>query len=170
METERRDWGGGWGATANGDRSFLFKWWRWFLNLYIPYACMLRHFSRVQLFAAPWTVARQTPCPWDSPDKNTRVDCHSLLLGIFPTQVSNSSLLHCRWILYRRATREGPHSIQMGSYNTALCIWLLSLSSVFSRGLFISTAVLYAIIGTDHKLFIHFLAYTNTYYNQKPAL
>ena len=116
------------------------------------------------------TLCNPMDCsPPDSPDKNTRVDCHSLLQGIFPTQVSNSSLLHCRWILYRRATGEGPHSIQMGSYNMALCIWLLSLSSVFSRGIFISTAVLYAIIGTDHKLFIHFLAYTNTYYNQKPA-
>ena len=24
-------------------------------------------------------------CPWDSPDKNTRVGCHFLLQGIFPT-------------------------------------------------------------------------------------
>ena len=95
-----RDWGGGWGTTANGDQSFLFKWWRWFLNLYMPYVCLLCCFSCVQLFATPWTVARQTPCPWDPPDKNTGVDCHSLLLGIFPTQVSNSSLLHCRCILY----------------------------------------------------------------------
>ena len=26
-------------------------------------------------------------CPWDFPDKNTRVGCHSLLQGIFLTQV-----------------------------------------------------------------------------------
>ena len=26
--------------------------------------------------------------------------CHSLLQGIFPSQASNLSLLHCRWILY----------------------------------------------------------------------
>ena len=25
-------------------------------------------------------------CPWDSPGKNTGVDCHALLQGIFPTQ------------------------------------------------------------------------------------
>ena len=25
-------------------------------------------------------------CPWDSPDKSTRVGCHALLQGIFPTQ------------------------------------------------------------------------------------
>ena len=34
----------------------------------------------------------------DSPGKNTRVDCHACLQGIFPT--SNPCLLHCRSILY----------------------------------------------------------------------
>ena len=32
-------------------------------------------------------------CPWDSPDKNTGVGCHSLLLEIFSTQGSNIPLL-----------------------------------------------------------------------------
>jgi len=36
----------------------------------------------------------------DSPGKNTGVGCHALLQGIFPTQGSNPSLLHCRWVLY----------------------------------------------------------------------
>ena len=36
-------------------------------------------------------------CPWGFPSKNTRVDSHSLLHGIFPTQGSNPGLLHCRW-------------------------------------------------------------------------
>ena len=35
----------------------------------------------------------------DSPVKKTRVGCHALLQGIFPTQGSNPDLLHCRWIL-----------------------------------------------------------------------
>ena len=39
-------------------------------------------------------------CPWDSPCKNTRVGCHSLLQGIFSIQGSNQGLLHCRQILY----------------------------------------------------------------------
>ena len=40
-------------------------------------------------------------CPWNSPGKNTGVDCHSLLQGIFLTQRDpNLSLLHCRQILY----------------------------------------------------------------------
>ena len=38
-------------------------------------------------------------CSWDSPGKNTGVGCHFLLQGIFPTQRSNPSLLHCRQTL-----------------------------------------------------------------------
>ena len=34
-------------------------------------------------------------CPWDFPSKNTRVGCHLLLQGIFPTQGSNPHFLHC---------------------------------------------------------------------------
>ena len=37
----------------------------------------------------------------DSPGKNTGVGCYALLQGIFPTQGSNSSLLHCRQVLDR---------------------------------------------------------------------
>ena len=33
-------------------------------------------------------------CPWDSPDKNTRVDCHFLPQGIFPDQGLNLHLLY----------------------------------------------------------------------------
>ena len=36
----------------------------------------------------------------DSPGKNTEVGCHAFLQGIFPTQGSNPSLLHCRQIFY----------------------------------------------------------------------
>ena len=39
-------------------------------------------------------------CPWNFPGKNTGVGCHSLLQGIFSTQGSNPSLLHCRQIPY----------------------------------------------------------------------
>ena len=37
----------------------------------IALVCMPSRFSRVQLFATPWTVARQALCPWDSAGKNT---------------------------------------------------------------------------------------------------
>ena len=36
----------------------------------------------------------------DSPSKNTRVGCHTLLQGIFPTQGLNPDLLHYRQIFY----------------------------------------------------------------------
>ena len=45
-------------------------------------------------------------CPWNSPGKNTRVGCHSLLQGIFPTQGSNLGLLHCRQILHHLSHGE----------------------------------------------------------------
>ena len=44
----------------------------------------------------------------DSPGKNTGVGHYALLQGIFPTQGSNPSLPHCRWI-------EGTSLIQKGS-------------------------------------------------------
>ena len=57
--------------------------------------------SCVQLSVTPWTVATRLLCPWDSPGRNTGVDCHFLLQRIFPTQGSNPDLLHHREILYR---------------------------------------------------------------------
>ena len=35
-------------------------------------------------------------------------DCHSLLLGIFPTQGSNLGLLHCRQIVYHLSHQGSP--------------------------------------------------------------
>ena len=50
--------------------------------------------SHVWLFATPWAAARQSPLSMDFPGKNTRVGCHFLLQGIFPTQRLNPPLLH----------------------------------------------------------------------------
>ena len=47
-------------------------------------------------------------CPWNSPGKDTGVDSHSLLLGIFQSQGSNPGLLHCRWILYHLSYQGSP--------------------------------------------------------------
>ena len=69
-------------------------------------ACMLSHFSYVQFFVTPWTVAHRLLCPWNSPGKNTVVGCHALLQGIFLTQGWNPCmlyLLHDMWVLYHRA-------------------------------------------------------------------
>ena len=45
---------------------------------------------------------RSLPGPWDSPGKNTGVDCHALLWEIFPTQGSHVSYVFCtgRRVLY----------------------------------------------------------------------
>ena len=51
----------------------------------------------LMLLATPWTASHKAPLSKDSPGKNTGVDCHTLLQGIFPTQESNPhflSLLH----------------------------------------------------------------------------
>ena len=52
--------------------------------------------SRVQLFFAPWAVARQAPRPKGFSGKNTRAGCHFLLQEIFPTRGWNLCLLHCQ--------------------------------------------------------------------------
>ena len=44
------------------------------------------------------TLCNPIVCPWNSPGKNSGVDCHSLLQGIFPTQGLNPALVHCRQI------------------------------------------------------------------------
>ena len=46
--------------------------------------------------------------PWNFPGKNTGVGHHFLLQGIFPTQGSNTGLLHCSWILYHLSHQESP--------------------------------------------------------------
>ena len=44
----------------------------------------------------------------NSPGKNTGVGCHALLYGIFPTQGSNTGLVHCRQILYHLSHQGSP--------------------------------------------------------------
>ena len=68
------------------------------------------HF-RVQLFATPW----------NSPGKNTGVGSHSLLQGMFWTQGSNPSFLHCRRILLVWATRGRPQSQLCSRWNETQC-------------------------------------------------
>ena len=83
-----------WDFNYNGEN--IVKW----IN-----ACLL---SSVQFFVTLWIVARLL-CPWDSPGKNTGVDCHAHLQGNFLTQGSNLDLLrllYCRRILYHWATKK----------------------------------------------------------------
>ena len=67
--------------------------------IYIYADCHWQVLSCVQLFATPWTVAREAPLSMGFfPGKNTGVGCHFLLQGIFLNQGSNLGLLHLlRW-------------------------------------------------------------------------
>ena len=48
----------------------------------------------------------------DSPGKKTGVGCHVLFQGIFPTQISNPGLSHCRWILYLLSHKGSPSILE----------------------------------------------------------
>ena len=52
----------------------------------------------------------------NSPGKNTGVGFHALLQGIFPTQGSNSSLSHCRWILCHLNHQGCSRILKWGAY------------------------------------------------------
>ena len=51
-----------------------------------------------------------SPVHGDSPGKNTRMGCRALLQGIFPTQVSNPGLQHCRRFLYQLSHQGSPNT------------------------------------------------------------
>ena len=75
--------------------SILRKWGKWFSCVRCIHAQSLSH---VWLFAVPWTIASL----WDYPGKNTKVSCHFLFQGIFPTQGLNPGhlqLLHWNSLL-----------------------------------------------------------------------
>ena len=64
------------------------------LGIVTSIACfVLGCFSHVWFFATLWTVACQAPLSMGFSSKNTGMDCHALLQGIFPTQGSNLFLL-----------------------------------------------------------------------------
>ena len=48
--------------------------------------------------------------------KNTGVGSLSLLQRTFPTQESNSGLLHCRWILYDLSHKGSPRILEWVAY------------------------------------------------------
>ena len=70
----------------------------------------------------------------DSPGENSRVGCHALLQGIFPTQGSNPDLLHCRWILYHLS----HHMVFIFLYLTYLTN--LNPSMIISRSIHIAAS------------------------------
>ena len=55
--------------------------------------------------------------PWNSPGQNTGVGNLSLLPGIFLTQELNSSLRHCRLILYQLGHKGSPRIMEWVAYS-----------------------------------------------------
>ena len=78
-------------------------------------ACVLSHFSHVRLFVTLWTVACQAPLSMGFSKQNTRMGCHALLQGTFPTQRLNPCTLHWQagYILTTRATWEAPECVPL---------------------------------------------------------
>ena len=73
-------------------------------------------FSCVWLFVTLWIVARQAPLSMGLSSKNTRVVCHALFQGNYPTQGSNPGLPHCRQILYRLRDQGSPRILEWVAY------------------------------------------------------
>ena len=86
----------------------IVKSWTWLSNFHRTFKLLCRCESEsfsVMSDCLPSHGLKPTrlPFPYDFPSKNTRMGCHALLQGIFPTQVSNLCLLcplHYRQILY----------------------------------------------------------------------
>ena len=73
-----------------------------------------------------------SPVHGDSPGKNTRVDCHALLQGIFPTQGSNPGLQNCRQIVYCLIHQGSPYlSILHDKYSLSFHYLILDKKSFF---------------------------------------
>ena len=71
--------------------------------------------------------------------KNTEVGSLFLLQGIFPTQESNQSLLHCRQILYQLSYQGSPFMLHRPMLSAILASFVLLASILFPS--FIDTAV-----------------------------
>ena len=99
-------------------------------------------------FVTPWTIACQTPLgfslgnsgPWDFSGKNTGVDCHFLLQGIFLSHESKPCLLHWQTdSLLSEPPRKpsiavrGGNKIAFSVYTFGIPIILTDHSLQFSR-------------------------------------
>ena len=74
-------------------------------------------------------LVHQAPLLWDSPSKTTRVSCHALLQGVFPTQGLNLCLLHCKQILLPM-THWGSPSYRLRACKPCPAVQLVFLNTV----------------------------------------
>ena len=118
------------------------------------YACVLSHFSPVQLFVSLWTVAQETVlCPWDFPSKRTGVGCYVLLQGIFLTQDWTCiSWVSC--IASRFFTAEPPGKPTQMHIIPTFTFYCLSLNSISLCGAFHVELVSFLLCSFSITLFI----------------
>ena len=98
------------------DLSFQFRWTHGWCNVGV--------YTQVSVVLCLVTLSCVTLCDLmdcsppgssvhgDCPGKNTRVGCHAILQGIFPTQGSNPGLPHCRQILYDLSHQGSPRIME----------------------------------------------------------
>ena len=98
----------------------------------------------------PWTVALQSPHPWDFPGKNTGVSGHFLLQGIFPTQGSSPHLLNYRRILYCWVIRDYVSSI--GNAFRSRFTYLIKIQTTLKGG--IATLFMNLLLGASTPHFL----------------
>ena len=82
--------------------------------------------SHVWIFATSWVVALWALFPGNFPGKNTGVDCHFLLQGIFPTQALNPLLLHHLYWQVDPLTLNHLGSLWPGIEPRLLVLWPIS--------------------------------------------
>ena len=79
--------------------------------------------------------------PWNTLGKNTGVENHFLLQGIFPTQGSNLGLIHGRQILYHLSHKKNIHNIyiyihththMLYTYMYIVCILYMYILCIFA--------------------------------------
>ena len=84
----------------------------WWHQISVTHYCCLVTESRLTLLSPCGLQPARLLCPWDSPGKNTAVNCYFLLQGIFLTQGPSwpRDWTHVssigRWVLYPWATEE----------------------------------------------------------------
>ena len=88
------------------------------------------------------------------PGKNTGVDCHALLQGIFPVQGSNLVLLLCRWIFLPLSCPVSPRTLEWVAYSYSRgTSWPRNWTGVSctTAGFFTSWAIREALLKTSNS-------------------
>ena len=137
--------------------------------------------SGILLFVTSWSVATRLLCPWNFPGKNTRVGCHFLIQGTFPTQ---ESYLHLSLLLHWQVDSLPLHLFQYISiysvlnFNTkyhftilfSLSISLLwPLQSLLTRKVKITKSIEFIQWIRSSTSILYMLTLFNTNFNAAPS-